>query len=99
MGAVILLAPQPTVPVAFRSRMHAGLLRRTVLIAALSWPTLDMLSALHLPAHKELLKHAMSTAEPACPYHHCCEYALYRQHITPLGRQAIHRCYNPDTVG
>ncbi len=60
MGAAVLGAPQPTVPVAFRSRMQAGLPGRTVLIAALSWPTLEMLAALHAPAQHKAPWHGCS---------------------------------------
>lgn len=57
IGSMAMPAPQPTVPVAFRSRMQAGLPGCTVLIAALSWPTLERLAALHAPAEHVALGH------------------------------------------
>ena len=88
MGATVLAAPQPTVPVAFSSRMHAGLPGRTVLIAALSWPTLCMLAALHAPAQHEIVLHAASTAEATHPHSCSNEQTLQRQHHTSERRQA-----------
>ena len=67
MGATVLPAPQPTVPVAFRSRMHAGLLGCTILIAALSWPTLEMLAALHIPAQHKEPSHESSKCRSCLP--------------------------------
>lgn len=58
MGATALSAPQPTVPVAFRSLMQAGLVPRTVLILSFSCPTLEMLAPLHVSAQTQL--HIMS---------------------------------------
>ena len=49
MGATIFSAPQPTVPVAFRSLMQAGFVGRTVLILCFRSPTVEMLAAVHAP--------------------------------------------------
>ena len=88
MGATVLPAPQPTVPVAFSSRMHAGLLSRTVRIAALSWPTLEMLSVLHPPARRELLRHTVFLEVVSLKRH--CSQCMIQSHIARHGTGTVH---------
>ena len=60
MGPAALSPPQPTVPEAFRSRMHAGLADRTVLNFAFNSATLEMLAPLQEPAARRSLPHNLT---------------------------------------
>ena len=60
MGPAALGPPQPTVPEAFRSRMHAGLADRTVLSFAFNSATLEMLAPSQEPAARRVLPHDLS---------------------------------------
>ena len=62
IGATVLPALQPAVPVAFRSLTHAGLPGLSVLILALRSLTLEMLAPLHGSAQMEHLSPAVTIA-------------------------------------